>query len=118
MKEAPGCFSRLSIWLLISAQVMHDLVVHEIETHMGLCTDRVVPAWDSLSLCLSPSLSVSSLLVLSLSVKINKHKKIKNTLSDKILRYFMINNGVSLKFKLYHAIQLLKILQSFLLHSE
>ena len=27
----------------------HDLVAREIETQAGLCTDRVEPAWDSLS---------------------------------------------------------------------
>ena len=28
----------------------HDLTVHEIEPHVGLCADSVEPAWDSLSL--------------------------------------------------------------------
>ena len=31
----------------------HDLMVHGIEPHMGLCADSMEPAWDSLS----PSLS-------------------------------------------------------------
>ena len=46
-----------------------DLAVREIEPHVGLCSDGVEPAWDSLShiLCPSPTCSVS------LSVKINKH---------------------------------------------
>ena len=33
----------------------HDLMVGELETHIGLCADRVEPAWDSLSLSLSLS---------------------------------------------------------------
>ena len=32
----------------------HDLTVHEFKPHVGLCTDNTEPAWDSLSLCLSP----------------------------------------------------------------
>ena len=27
----------------------HDLPVHEFEPHIGLCTDGVEPAWDSVS---------------------------------------------------------------------
>ena len=38
----------------------HDLTVHEIEPHVGLCADRGEPAWDSLSLC-SPYLCSLSL---------------------------------------------------------
>ena len=34
----------------------HDLTVCEIEAHMGLCTDSVALAWDSLSPSLSPPL--------------------------------------------------------------
>ena len=47
----------------------HDLMVHEIEPHCGLCADSVEPAWDSLS----PSLSAPPMHTLSL--KINKLKK-------------------------------------------
>ena len=40
----------------------HDLTVHEIESHVRLCADRVESAWNS------PSLSAPPLLVLSLSL--------------------------------------------------
>ena len=33
----------------------HDLMVHGIEPHVGLCTDSMEPAWDSLCPCLSAS---------------------------------------------------------------
>ena len=58
----------------------HELTVHEFEPHIGLCSDSVEPAWDSLS----PSLPLSSFLSLSLSLslKINiikiKKKETKN----------------------------------------
>ena len=42
----------------------HDLTVCEFEPQVGLCTDGAEPAWDSPSLSLSPSAS--------LSLKINK----------------------------------------------
>ena len=42
----------------------HDLTVHGIEPCVGLCTDGVGPAWDSLSLCHFPC---SRILALSLS---------------------------------------------------
>ena len=48
----------------------HDLTVHEFQPHVGLLTDSMEPAWDSLS----PALSAPSLLPVSL--KINKLKKI------------------------------------------
>ena len=35
----------------------HDLIVHEIEPHIGVCAHSTEPAWDSLSLCLSLPLS-------------------------------------------------------------
>ena len=54
MQGVPGWLSRLSFWLWILAQVMHDLMVHGIKPCIGLCADRVEPAWDSLS----PSLSL------------------------------------------------------------
>ena len=31
----------------------HDLMVHEFEPPVGVCTDSAEPAWDSLSLLLS-----------------------------------------------------------------
>ena len=46
----------------------HDLTVGEFEPHVGLCTDRVDPAWNSLS-PLSPSLA--HILYLFLSLKNN-----------------------------------------------
>ena len=35
----------------------HDLTVHEFEPHVGLLTDSMEPAWDSLSPALSACLS-------------------------------------------------------------
>ena len=34
----------------------HDLMVHELEPHIGLCVDRAEPAWDSLSFSSPPLL--------------------------------------------------------------
>ena len=48
----------------------HDLMVREMEPCVGLCAKSMEPAWDSLFLSLPP------LLVFSLSLKINKLKKI------------------------------------------
>ena len=45
----------------------HGLVVHEIETHVGLCIDSVDTG------ILSPLLSAPPWLPLSLCLKINKH---------------------------------------------
>ena len=47
----------------------HDLKVREFEPHVGLPTDSMEPAWDSLSpsLCPSPAHAHSLSLVLSLS---------------------------------------------------
>ena len=45
----------------------HDFTVGEFEPHAGLCADNIEPAWDSLS--------APPWLALSLSQKINKHKK-------------------------------------------
>ena len=63
--EAPGWLSQLGIQILISAQSGHDLPVHGIKPCIRHCTDSAEPAWDSLS--------VPLLLTLSLSLKINKH---------------------------------------------
>ena len=41
----------------------HNLMVHEIDPHVGLCADSVESAWDSLPL----PLSLSALLLLTLS---------------------------------------------------
>ena len=49
-----------------------DLSVHEIEPHTGLCTGSVEPAWDSLSLSYSLSLSAPPLLAFSLSFHLSK----------------------------------------------
>ena len=51
---APGWLSRLSIQLLVSAEVM-SLRFREFEPLIGLCADSAESAWDALS----PSLSVS-----------------------------------------------------------
>ena len=48
-------------------------MVRGFEPYVGLCADSVEPAWDSLS----PFLSAPALLMLSLSLKINKLKKKK-----------------------------------------
>ena len=52
----------------------HDLMVHEFEPYIGLCTVGAKPAWDSLSP--SPSAPPLHSLSLSLSLKINKLEKI------------------------------------------
>ena len=57
----------------------HDLTVCEIKPHVGLHTDSMEPAWDSLPL----SLSVPPQLVLSLSLKINKLKEKKKNENTK-----------------------------------
>ena len=44
----------------------HDLTVHRIKPCVGLCTDRVEPAWDSLSS------SVSALVCFSLTLSLSK----------------------------------------------
>ena len=67
----PGWLSWLSIWLLVSFGSDHDLTVHGIEPHSGLCADSVEPTCDSLSLCVCPSTAHKLSLSLSLS-KINK----------------------------------------------
>ena len=51
----------------------HDLMVHEFQPHGGLCADDADPTWDSLS----PSLSTSPLLILSLSLSQNTLEKKK-----------------------------------------
>ena len=65
-----GC--RLSIWLLVSAQVMIAWF-HEFKPHIRLCAGSGVPAWDSLS----PSLCPSPTCTVSVSLKIN-FKNFKN----------------------------------------
>ena len=47
--------------LILDFSSDHDLTVHEIEPHVGLCAEGAEPAWDSLS----PSLAASPPLVLS-----------------------------------------------------
>ena len=68
----PGWLSQLSIQLLISAQVMHDLTVCEFEPHVGLVLSAAQSLLGivSLSLCLSPARIRSHVHSLSLS-KIN-----------------------------------------------
>ena len=58
-------------WILDFGSGQH-LTVHEIEPHIGLCTDNAEPAWDSLSSSFCPSLACLCVLVLSLSLKKKK----------------------------------------------
>ena len=46
----------------------HDLMVHGVEPHIGLCADSMEPTWDSLS----PSVSAPPLMSFSLSLSQNK----------------------------------------------
>ena len=48
----------------------HDLTAHEFRPHIGLYTDSMEPAGDSLSL--PPSLCPSAIPAVSVSLKINK----------------------------------------------
>ena len=52
----------------------HDLTACEFKPLTGLCADGAEPAWDSVSPSLCPSLTC--MCSLSLSLKINKLKKI------------------------------------------
>ena len=61
-----GWLSWLSVRLNFGSG--HDLMVHEIEPHIGFCADSTEPSWDSLSLPL-PCLHAHKL---SLALKINK----------------------------------------------
>ena len=59
--------------LTLDFSLGHDLRIHGIEPHVGVCADSAEPAWDSVSL---PSLSATPLLVLSLFLsKINTLSK-------------------------------------------
>ena len=51
---APGWLSRLSIWLLVPAQVMISRL-RGFKPRLGLCADSTEPAWDPLSFSLGPS---------------------------------------------------------------
>lgn len=55
--EAPGWLNWLSVQLNFSSG--HNLIVQGIKPGMGLCGGHTEPAWDSLSLSLSPPLSLS-----------------------------------------------------------
>ena len=66
--QTPAWLSWLS-QLLISVQV--TISVCGIERHIGLCTERAEPVWESLP----ASLSTPSLLTRTLSLKINKLSK-------------------------------------------
>ena len=49
----------------------HDLMVHDLESSVGIYVDNMEPSWDSLS----PSLSLPlPLLVLSLSLSLSQNK--------------------------------------------
>ena len=65
----------------------HDLMVHEIESQVVLCTDSIEPAWDSLSPSLSVPLSMHSLsLFFSLSpnesINFKRKRKSNSEISD------------------------------------
>ena len=81
---APGWLSWLSNWLLISFSSGHDLTVHEIEPHVGLCAHRVEPAWNSLS----PPLCPSSAHMRSLPQ--NKYLKKINIIEEKKAEWYLI----------------------------
>ena len=51
----------------------HDFMVCGIQSQVGLCMDSEEPAWDSLSPSICPSLT--HMLSLSLTLKINKYLK-------------------------------------------
>ena len=74
---APGWLCQLSIQLLVLAQVMIS-TVRESEHHIGLCADSNEPAWDSLSLFLSPFLSA-----LPFSLSLSQNKLITNKRNSK-----------------------------------
>ena len=74
--------TRLCAWVAQSVQHPtldlgsgHDLMISEIESHVGLCAVSVDPAWDSLLPSLSLSLTdlLSLFLSLCVSLKINKN---------------------------------------------
>ena len=50
----------------------HDLTVPEIEAHIGLC-NSLKPAWDSLSLCPSLTLTLSQINIKKIELRQNKH---------------------------------------------
>ena len=58
--------------LILGFSSGHDLMVHKIEPHGGLCSDSGEPAGDSLSPSLSAPLPPTWARVLSLSLKINE----------------------------------------------
>ena len=74
---APGWLSRLSIPLLVLAQVM--ISRFEFESLIGLCADSVEPAWDSLSPHLSLSLQIEEITL----KKKKKHRKLTGPWSQR-----------------------------------
>ena len=54
---APGWPSRFKSPIL-GFSSGHDLMVHDIEPHVGLCADSVDPAWDSVPLSAPPLLTL------------------------------------------------------------
>ena len=66
-KDGSAWVAQLVKCLTLNFGSGHDLMVHEIETHIGLWSDSVEPAWDSLSLSLSLSAPFPHLHMLSLS---------------------------------------------------
>ena len=61
--------------VLVDFSSSHDLMICEIEPCIGLCTDSIEPAWDSL--CPSPACPCSLSLSLSLSLSQTNIKKKK-----------------------------------------
>ena len=53
----------------------HNLRVYEFKPQIGLCTDSAEPPWDSLSVPLSLSLSLSAPPLLRLSLSLSKTNK-------------------------------------------
>ena len=48
-RKRNSCVGQSCKFLTVDFASGHDLTVCDIETHVGLCTDRTEPAWDLLS---------------------------------------------------------------------
>ena len=83
--------AQLAKHLILDFDSGHDLTVHKFKPCIGLCSDSMEPAWDSLS----PTLSVPPLLVLSLSFP-----KERNKLLKKIYKFFLYKTNNQLKKKI------------------
>ena len=84
--ELRECFRGAWVALLVKYPTLdlgsgHDLVVREIQPHVGLCTDSTEPAWDSFSHSLCPSPSTCApvgtyMHARAFLLSLNKHLKI------------------------------------------